>query len=89
MRSAPERSSPEGSRHLAIAQLGLSPRSSPERRTDTRAELAFLRHVSPAQVLVLKNSEFDLMTRSAFIARSTADRTHPQSVEMPEGLGNL
>ena len=53
-----------------------------------RAEMAFLRHVSPAQVLVLKNSAFDLMTRSVFIARSPADRTDPQAVQMPEGLGN-
>ena len=38
-----------------------------------RAEIVFLRHVPPAQVPVLKNLAFDLMTRSAFIARAPAE----------------
>ena len=38
-----------------------------------RAEMVFLRQMPPAQVLVLKNSAFDLMTRSAFIAWAPAE----------------
>ena len=38
-----------------------------------RAEMAFRRHVPPAQVPVLKNSAFDLMTRSAFIPRAPVE----------------
>ena len=42
-----------------------------------RAETVLRRHVPPAQVPVLKNSAFDLMTRSAFIAQVPADATTP------------
>ena len=38
-----------------------------------RAKLVFRRHVPPAHVPVLKNSAFDLMTRSAFIAQLPAE----------------
>ena len=46
---------------LPVAAWTLSP----------RAEMVSLRHMPPAQVPVLNNSAFDLMTRSAFIAQDT------------------
>ena len=48
---------------LPVAAWTLSP----------RAEMVFRRHVPPAQVSELKNSAFDLMTRSAFIAQVSAE----------------
>ena len=48
---------------LPIAAWTLSP----------RAKMVFRRHVPPAQVPALKNSAFDLMTRSAFIAQVPAE----------------
>ena len=41
-------------------------------KLSTRAEMVFQRHVSPAQVPVLKTPAFDLMTQFAFIARAPA-----------------
>ena len=38
-----------------------------------RAKMVFRRHVPPAHVPVLKNSAFDLMTRSAFVAQVPAE----------------
>ena len=42
-----------------------------------RAEMAFRRHVPPAQVPVLKTYAFDLMTWSALIARAPAEPEQP------------
>ncbi len=41
-----------------------------------RAKMVFQRHVSPAQVPVLNNTAFDLMTRSGFTARAPAEPDH-------------
>ena len=38
-----------------------------------RAEMVYRCHAPPAQVPLLSNSSFDLMTRSAFIARAPAE----------------
>ena len=45
-----------------------------------------LRHMPPAQVLVLNNSAFDSMTRSAFIAWTPAEPKQSTTIETPEGL---
>ena len=42
-------------------------------RLSPPAEIVSLRHMPPAQVPALKNSAFDLMTPSAFIARAPAE----------------
>ena len=52
------------------------------------SETALRRHAPPARVAVLKIRAFDLMTRSAFFARSAADWSSPQSVETPDAPGH-
>lgn len=58
------------------------------RRSTPRFDLVLCRHVPPVKVLVLKNSPFDLMTRTALIVREPSHRSDPQSVESPNGPGN-
>ena len=58
------------------------------RRATPRFDLVLCRHAPPVQVLVLKNSPFDLMTRTALIVREPPHRSDPQSVESPNGPGN-
>lgn len=57
-------------------------------RWSPRAIFAFRRPVPPVQVPVLKNPAFELMTRSAFIPRVTAEPKQSTNVQMPEESGN-
>lgn len=53
-----------------------------------RAEMSFLRHVSPTQVLALKKFVSDLMTWAALTLGHSRHRSSLQSIETPEGAGN-
>lgn len=58
------------------------------RRATPCFDLVLCRHVPPVQVLVLKNSIFELMARTALLVREPPHRSDPQSVESPNGPGN-
>ena len=45
----------------------------PASKLSPRTEMVFQRHVPPAHVSELKNSAFDLMTRSPFVAQVPAE----------------